>query len=236
VRPRLLVAALLLAGCAGGSAATTLPTSTSVAPDDPTTTTVAADLPSFTDPASIAVLVDQEHGLPDGWVPPDLVVPDVPFDFAGDAPKRQLRAEAAGAAEALFAAASADGVPLLGVSGYRSQRTQADLYGLAVRHHGRAAADRSTARPGHSEHQTGLALDVTGGDGRCPAEACFAGTPAADWLAAHAAEHGFVVRYPAGKEAVTGFEAEPWHLRYVGTEVAALLAQRGLTLDELARD
>jgi D-alanyl-D-alanine carboxypeptidase len=222
---------VVLAGCAGGSAAAPgTTTSTTMA----VTATTTVHLPSFTDPASVAVLVNQAHGLPPGWVPPDLTVPAVPFNFAGDAPKRQLRVEAARAVEGLFAAAAADGVPLLGVSGYRSERSQADLYGLAVRHHGQAAADRSTARPGHSEHQTGLALDVTGADGRCPAEACFAGTPAAEWLAAHAHEHGFVVRYTAAKEAITGYEPEPWHLRYVGLEVAAELTRRGLALEELA--
>jgi D-alanyl-D-alanine carboxypeptidase len=77
-------------------------------------------------------------------------------------------------------------------------------------------------------------MDVTGLDGRCPAEDCFAGTPEARWLAAHAHERGFVIRYPEGKEAVTGYDYEPWHLRYVGPAVAAELTRRGLTLDELA--
>jgi D-alanyl-D-alanine carboxypeptidase len=242
-RARLLVLAvlgmgLLAAGAAlraGGEsdAAATTTTAPSMQVTT-TTTTVAGALPSFTDPASVAVLVDKAHGLPPGWKPPDLVAADVPFTFAGQDPKRLLRAEAAAALEALFADAAAAGVPLRAVSGYRSEATQADLYGLAVDQHGRAAADRTNARPGHSEHQTGLAMDVTGLDGRCPAEDCFAGTPEARWLAAHAADHAFVVRYPEGREAVTGYAYEPWHLRYVGPAVAAELTRRGLTLDELA--
>ena len=226
-------AALQADGDEGAIAPTTTTAVTSVTSASPPLTTAVA-LPSFTDPLSVAVLVDKEHGLPAGWVPPDLVAADVPFNFAGDDPKRQLRTEAAGALEALFADASADGVPLRAVSGYRSESSQADLYGLAVQQHGRAAADRTNARPGHSEHQTGLAMDVTGADGRCPAEDCFAGTPAARWLAAHAHQRGFVVRYPKGKQAVTGYAYEPWHLRYVGSEVAAELTRRHLTLDELA--
>jgi D-alanyl-D-alanine carboxypeptidase len=158
----------------------------------------------------------------------------VPFVFAGDDPKRLLRAEAAAGLATLFAHAASDGVPLAAVSGYRSEATQRDLYGLAVARRGRADADRVSARPGHSEHQTGLAMDVTGADRRCPAEDCFAGTPAARWLAAHAHEHGFIIRYPEGKEVVTGYEYEPWHLRYVGRDVAAALAAEGLVLEELA--
>ena len=77
-------------------------------------------------------------------------------------------------------------------------------------------------------------MDVTGLDGRCPAEDCFAGTEEAMWLAVHAPDRGFVIRYPKGKAAVTGFTYEPWHLRYVGLAVAAELTRRGLTLDELA--
>jgi D-alanyl-D-alanine carboxypeptidase len=232
IRRGFAVAAVVVAGCGGSSAAVTTTTTSVVA--STTTTTVVVALPSSTDPASVAVLVNKAHGLPPGWVPPDLTVPAIPFNFAGDDPKRELRVLAARAAESLFAAAAADGVPLLGVSGYRSEKTQGDLYGLAVSRHGRAVADRSTARPGHSEHQTGLALDVAGADGRCPAEACFAGTPAAAWLAAHAHEHGFIVRYTAAKEAVTGYEPEPWHLRYVGPEVARELTTKGLALEELA--
>ncbi|MBD4644500.1 D-alanyl-D-alanine carboxypeptidase family protein, partial [Xanthomonas citri pv. citri] len=82
---------------------------------------------------------------------------------------------------------------------------------------GRAEADRVSARPGYSEHQTGLAWDV--GDAAtptCDLEACFGDTAAGRWVAAHAAEHGFVIRYPAGAEDETGFAHEPWHLRYVG--------------------
>ena len=238
-RARLAVLAVLGAGvlaAGAGLQADDQPdaTATTTVPARPATTTTTVALPSFTDPASIGVLVDRTHGLPSGWVPPDLVAAEVPFTFAGDDPKRLLRAEAAAALEGLFADAATAGVPLRAVSGYRSESTQADLYALAVRHHGRAEADRTNARPGHSEHQTGLAMDVTGADGRCPAEACFGATPAARWLVDHAPARGFVVRYPAGKEAVTGYGYEPWHLRYVGARIAAELVQRGITLDELA--
>jgi zinc D-Ala-D-Ala carboxypeptidase len=91
---------------------------------------------------------------------------------------------------------------------------------------------RYSARPGHSEHQTGLAIDVSGLDGRCQAEPCFAGTPAGRWLARHAPDFGFVVRYPEGKESVTGYMYEPWHLRYVGVPDAQAMSRDGRTLEE----
>ena len=76
---------------------------------------------------------------------------------------------------------------------------------------------------------------MTGADGSCAAAACFAGTPAARWLAAHAPHYGFIVRYPPGDEAITGYASEPWHLRYLGVRLAELVARSGLTYDEFVR-
>lgn len=196
-------------------------------------TTAPGDVTVVVDPLSLAVLVNKHWRLPPGWEPPDLVEPDVAFTFSGDHAKRLLREPAARALESLFAAAASAGTPVAAVSGYRSEQTQADLYGLAVQQRGEAGADVQHARPGHSEHQTGLAMDVTSADGTCAVEDCFGATPAAAWLAAHAAEHGFVVRYPVGKEAITGYAYEPWHLRFVGVELARRLAGAGLVLEEI---
>ena len=184
-------------------------------------------------PGAVDVLVNKRVRLPAGWAPRRLVVPRVPFTFAGFHEKRQLRPVAARAVEALFADAAADGTPLAGVSGYRSEATQRSLFEYHVGRLGRAEARRVSARPRHSEHETGLAIDVTGSDGRCPAEPCFAGTPAARWLEQHAPDHGFVVRYPEDGEASTGYAYEPWHLRYLGPRRARALADSGLTYEEL---
>ncbi|HEV7759454.1 MAG TPA: M15 family metallopeptidase [Acidimicrobiales bacterium] len=184
------------------------------------------------DPDAVTVLVDKQRRLPPGYEPTDLVPPDVAFTFAGPSPKRLLRAEAATALEELFAAAAADGLPLAAVSGFRSEATQAQLFEAYAARDGEVEASRYSAHPGHSEHQTGLAMDVTGSDGACPAEPCFAGTPEARWLADHAADHGFVIRYPEGAEAITGYRYEPWHLRYVGVDVARDVVRLGVTLDE----
>jgi D-alanyl-D-alanine carboxypeptidase len=199
----------------------------------PTTTTAPSEPTVVTDPLALTVLVNKHWRLPPGWVPPDLAEPDVPFTFSGPDPKRLLRQPAAAALESLFEAAARAGTPLAAVSGYRSEQIQADLYELSVSEQGAAQADLHSARPGHSEHQTGLAMDVTSADGTCAVQDCFGTTAEARWLAAHAAEHGFVVRYPAGKDAVTGYAYEPWHLRFVGVDVATQLAERGLVLEEL---
>ena len=111
-------------------------------------------------------------------------------------------------------------------SGFRSYGTQAQLYQSYVNREGQAAADRYSARPGYSEHQTGLAFDVIGTDGHLVEDAS-----AAQWLLDHAADYGFVVRYLKGKESVTGYMHEEWHLRYIGKESKEIAAS-GLTLEE----
>ncbi|HRO95206.1 M15 family metallopeptidase, partial [Citricoccus sp.] len=164
---------------------------------------------------------------PADWAPADLTVPDVRSTRVG----LTLRAEAATAAEALFAAAAADGVDLSLVSAYRSYSYQQGTYAGWVQQHGRAGADRISARPGHSEHQTGLAMDVGAADAACTLEQCFGDTPEGAWVARHAAAHGWIVRYPAGAEDVTGYSPEPWHLRYVGTPAAADVVRSGGVLE-----
>jgi len=183
-------------------------------------------------PESIAVLVNKTYRLPAGYVPPDLVYPNVPFIFSEKADKRKMRKEAATALEKLFDAAKNDGVQLAGVSGYRSESRQKTLYNNYVKRDGVKAADTYSARPGHSEHQTGLTIDVSGITGKCAAESCFAGTKEAKWLAKHAHEYGFIIRYPEGKASITGYKYEPWHLRYVGAKIANEVTSRHITLEQ----
>lgn len=127
----------------------------------------------------------------------------------------------------LIAAMQAEGYPISDhYSGFRSYETQAKLYQDYVNQDGKEAADRYSARPGYSEHQTGLAFDVIGTDGDLVTE-----EKAAQWLLDHVADYGFVVRYLKGKEKETGYMAEEWHLRYVGKE-AKEIAASGLSLEE----
>ncbi|WP_053225932.1 M15 family metallopeptidase [Solirubrobacter soli] len=190
--------------------------------------------PDYRGPDSVAVVVNKQHALPRGFRPRRLVVPHIRFTFSGFHEKRQVRSDVASPLRRLFKAAGGDGLPLAGVSGYRSETTQRDLYDAQVAQRGRKAADRVVARPRHSEHETGLAIDVSGADGRCQATACFADRPEADWLARHAPDYGFIIRYPADGEPSTGYAYEPWHLRYIGKALARQIAASGLTLEDYA--
>nr|WP_221243696.1 M15 family metallopeptidase [Micrococcus sp. TA1] len=204
------------------AAPSTGPAASSAAPSAP----AARD--GHRDPSSIHVLVNKRNPLqPADWAPADLTAPDVRSTRAG----LTLRAEAATAAETLFAAAAADGVNLSLVSAYRSYSYQQGTYAGWVQQHGPAGADRISARPGHSEHQTGLAMDVGAADGACTLKQCFGDTPEGAWVARHAAAHGWIVRYPTGAEDVTGYSPEPWHLRYVGTPAAADVVRSGGVLE-----
>lgn len=188
---------------------------------------------SQTDPTSIWVIVNKKHSLsPKTYIPSDLVVPDVRVRVPGNS-SMQVRQVTAKALEELITDAKAQGINLELSSGYRSYSFQVSLYGSYVNSDGQAAADRVSARPGYSEHQTGLAADLDDLTHKCHLETCFGDLPEGKWLAAHAYEYGFVIRYPKDKESVTGYAYEPWHLRYVGIPAATEMhSQRVETLEE----
>ena len=123
-------------------------------------------------------------------------------------------------------AAANDGVSLWINSGYRSYEEQEELYNGYVWERGAEEADLVSSRPGHSEHQTGLAFDVN------DTSFGFEGTEASDWLKEHCCEYGFIIRFPEGKEAFTGYEYEPWHIRYLGKKIATEVTESGLSLEE----
>jgi len=158
------------------------------------------------------------------YLPPDLVT--------WKRSRHQVRAEVAEHLDAMFSAALRSDLRLRVVSGFRSYDTQADTHRYWAAHYGQAAADVTSARAGHSEHQTGLAvdLDVRGDAGRCYLDACFGATPEGRWTAAHAYRYGFLQSYPRGYRDRTGYVYEPWHLRYVGPRVAAEMRRRGVVL------
>ena len=137
-----------------------------------------------------------------------------------------MTAETRAAFAELQAAAKADGLTITSVSDFRSYETQDTLYHNYVARDGQAAADTFSARPGHSEHQTGMAIDCNwAGD-------AFNTTPEAKWLADNAWKYGFIVRYPQDKEAITGFKYESWHIRYLGKDWAKKIYDSGLCLEE----
>ncbi|WP_223594656.1 M15 family metallopeptidase [Neobacillus bataviensis] len=183
-------------------------------------------------PASLGVIVNKKIYLPKTYVPKNLVYPNTSFLFKEKIEKRKLRKEAAVALERMFAAAKKDKVYLSGVSAYRSYATQAAVFNRYVKRDGYEKARTYSAIPGTSEHQTGLSIDVSGSSGKCAAASCFATTKEAKWLDKNSANFGYIIRYPKGKEYVTGYKYEPWHIRYVGTAVAKEMKKRNLTLEE----
>lgn len=139
-----------------------------------------------------------------------------------------MRADVALALAQLAAAAQAEGAGTIGVnSGFRSYDLQVSTYRNYVGQLGQQNADLTSARPGHSEHQTGLAVDVVACAGGCGSIERFGGTAQSDWVTANAHRFGFIIRYPDGYTDTTGYEYEPWHLRYIGPELAALYAEGG---------
>lgn len=190
-------------------------------------------LHSTSDPTSIWIVVNKSRPLPDHFAPADLVVPDVPLRLDKSSDEMKTRSVAAQPLKNLIDDAKAIGYNLMLDSGYRSQDMQDGLYNYYVSQKGQQAADTDSARPRYSEHQTGLAVDLGRSDHQCDAQQCFADTPEAVWLADNAYKYGFIVRYPAKKTNVTGYEYEPWHLRFVGPELAAELHQTGKTMEEL---
>lgn len=165
---------------------------------------------STTDPASIWVVVNKQRPLsPVTYAPGDLTT-------VGNG--QQMRTEAATALQQMIADAKAQGLVIKPLSGYRSYATQQAVYANEVRLYGQAKADTESAKPGYSEHQTGLAIDVGGGG--CGIEDCFGATAEGKWLAANAYKYGYIVRYTADNQSVTGYRAEPWHIRYIGKELS----------------
>ncbi|MBC7724662.1 MAG: M15 family metallopeptidase, partial [Burkholderiaceae bacterium] len=182
-------------------------------------------LNSIDDAASVWVVADKLRPLnPVDYAPGDLVSP--PVENANGQP---LRAQAADALVAMFAAVAAEGAGSMRLqSAYRSYGTQVSVYNRYVASAGQAGADAQSARPGFSEHQTGLAADISAGSS-CILQACFGDTAQGTWLAANSWRFGFLLRYPADKVAVTGFMYEPWHFRFVGVELATELHTTSVT-------
>jgi len=180
----------------------------------------------------ILVLINKKRNLPSNYKPSDLVIPNVKFSFSGNDQKKYMRKEAAKALEELFAAAEKDGIYLYAVSGYRSYSRQKSLFDYRAARDGFEKANKLTAYPGQSEHQTGLAMDVSCQSLGFDLREQFAQTPEGIWLKDNAHKFGFIIRYFKGAEGITGYSYEPWHIRYVGKSAASEIHQRGITLEQ----
>ena len=187
----------------------------------------------ITNQDSIEVVVNKERNLSDDYVPSDLVkITDVPTCLENPE-VNQLRKSAADALTKMFEAAMDEiEVQLYARSGYRSYNTQVALYNGYVSNHGKEAADKFSAKPGQSEHQTGLAMDITSDSVNLQLTEDFGDTDEGIWVSENAHRFGFIVRYQKGKEDITGYMYEPWHVRYVGEDLATKVYESGLTLEE----
>ncbi len=180
----------------------------------------------------VGFVVNKKNPLPEGYVPGDLEVPNIELRLGRGEEQMQVRTEVARALEQMFVDADNQGVKLVFGSGYRSYELQKTFYTQYSAQSGQAEADKFSARPGHSEHQTGLAVDIVNDTQTCSLEACFAETPEGLWIKQNSHKYGFTVRYQAEWESITGYTYEPWHLRYVGVEISSKLYTDNVPLEQ----
>lgn len=194
------------------------------------------ELPSrdevMTTPESIFCLVNKEYSLPADYTPADLVEPDVTFSIDYESEKKYMRKVAADALESLFQDAAKENLELAAVSGYRSYDRQKEIYEKNLKTRGTTHTNQYSAKPGYSEHQTGLVMDISCESENFDLQESFGETPEGIWVAENAHLYGYIIRYPKDKCDITGYAYEPWHLRYVGIPMATYLYQNNMTLDE----
>ncbi len=193
---------------------------------------IRAIVEDYDSPASLWAMANKERALPMDYVPTGLTAPNLPLRSGSGSEEMWVRSDAVAPLEALFAAATAQGHQLMVGSAYRSAVTQNSLFNSYVASAGLEEASKYSARPGRSEHQLGLSVDISSLSQACYLEECFTSTPDGEWLANNAYKYGFALRYIKGKEAITGYNFEPWHYRYVGVDLATALHQSGLALEE----
>lgn len=176
-------------------------------------------------PDSVVVLVNKTYQLPEDYIPNDLefISPSYAYE------NKMLRKEAKEAFEKLSQDASTLGYRVIATSTYRDFHYQKKLFDQYSEEKGTEYALKCSAKPGHSEHQTGLAVDVAGSNDNYDD---FEKSIEFPWMKENAHKYGFILRYPKGKEKITGFKYEPWHYRYVGSEIAKVIYDEKLTLEE----
>lgn len=177
------------------------------------------------------ILVNKQNSVDRSYKPDDLTA--IKY-FAPDRPPegRVMRAEAAEAFNQLSEVAAKEGYEIIVTTAYRSYEFQSTLYNNYVKRNGQQKADTFSAQPGKSEHQTGLAADVSSPSVGYQLVEDYINTPEGRWLNDNAYRFGFIIRFPKGKENITGYMYEPWHIRYVGKTAAEEIYSKGLTLEE----
>jgi len=204
----------------------------------PNTSTDKSNYPLETAVDDLLVLVNKEWMVGRNYVPNDLVAISNYVVGVGDTSQKTncMRKIAASALEEMFAAASADGISIKLRTGYRSYEYQNNLFNSYANRHGSEEANKYSAKPGQSEHQTGLACDLCGESDGYALSDYFGNTVEGKWVKAHCWEYGFILRYTDGTlnnvGKYTGYVYEAWHIRYVGKEAAKIITEKGLTLEE----
>lgn len=212
----------------GDSATTTRPTTTTI---PPVPACAEADVQVLEDPSAewATVLIDTARALPEAYSPNDLRnIADAGFPFTDGLAVRNI---VVADLSALREAAATNGTPLSILAAYRSFAQQADLYERRVDELGDTEAGSRVARPGHSEHQLGTTIDLTT-EGDADVDQAWGATPHGQWVATNAHKYGFLLSYPMDASDRTCYDYEPWHLRYVGRELAADVIASGLSLRE----
>ncbi|MCF0110313.1 MAG: M15 family metallopeptidase [Erysipelotrichaceae bacterium] len=181
------------------------------------------DIQTIKDPENYLVLVDKQHKFKSSFVPGDLTAVSSTYG------RGYLRSEVYKQFKKLAKAAKAEGYSIRAMSNYRSYNEQSGLYNGYVNANGQTSADRYSARPGHSEHQSGLCFDVTGGNGSM---FNYHNDASYKWMLANCHKYGFIQRYRKGKAALTGYEFESWQFRYVGIGPAATIYEQNWILEE----
>ena len=180
------------------------------------------NIKTIENPNELLVLVNKNDKLDKNYVPNDLEEINVKYSNEG----KFLRKDAKEAFETLSSDASKLGYKVIAVSAYRNYEYQDKLFNYYTEKYGIEYALSCSAKPGHSEHQTGLAVDVMGSNDD------FEFSDEFEWMRDNAYKYGFILRYPKGKENITGFKYEPWHYRYVGKEVAKIIYEKNIVLEE----
>lgn len=180
---------------------------------------------STSEPSSIWVVVNKQHPLtPVSFIPSNLIT------TVG----ATISSKAKPDFDAMNTAALSEGVNFTIISSYRSYASQNKIYNNYIASYGQASTDTFSARPGFSEHQTGLAIDFgSSTNANCNLDGCFGTSIEGQWLAKHAFEYGFLLRYTIEKQKITGYKAEPWHFRFIGKELANEMKIKSIiTLEE----
>ena len=176
-------------------------------------------------PSSYLVLVNKNNKLDQNYIPNDLELLDLKYSNSG----KYLRKDAKIAFEKLSKDAYANGFRIVAISAYRDYEYQDKLFNSYVLEKGLDYALKCSAKPGHSEHQTGLSVDVEGENFNYNK---FDETESFKWIKKNSHKYGFILRYPKGSEEITGFKYEPWHYRYVGIKAATYIYENNITLEE----